>query len=112
MSALDPDIAAQLAEDLPPEAFAAVLETFAADAARLIGELAAAHRANDATAFARAAHTLAGAAGAVGARDLERLARQAMFESDAADRDAILPLAGMHARRAIAELRGMIRRGA
>jgi HPt (histidine-containing phosphotransfer) domain-containing protein len=111
MSSLDPDIVAQLAEDLPPEAFAAVLETFAADTVRLIAALEAAHRADDSTAFARAAHTLAGAAGAVGARDLERLARRAMRDSDAADREEALPLAGMHARRAIAELRGMIRPG-
>jgi len=112
MSSLDPDIAGQLAEDLPPEAFAAVLETFAADAVRLLGDLEAAHRAEDAKAFARAAHTLAGAAGAVGARELELLARRAMDEAGEADREVILSLAGIHARRAIAELRGMIRPGA
>lgn len=112
MTALDPGVAGQLAEDLPPEAFAAVVETFTADTARLLGLFLAADRAGDGAAFARAAHTMAGAAGAVGAKELERLARRALAEHDAPDREIVLRLARIHAQRAVAELRAMVRRSA
>jgi HPt (histidine-containing phosphotransfer) domain-containing protein len=70
--------AAQLAEDLSPEDLRLVLRVFGDDVRRLTGVLEAAMRAGDAAAFRRAAHGLAGAAGAVGAQRLEAACRAAM----------------------------------
>jgi len=75
---IDPDFAADLARELPPEDYVRVLEMFRQDMNRLAGEMAAAARANDVDTFRRAAHGLAGAAGAVGAASLEAACRLAM----------------------------------
>ena len=78
VSMLNPEIAGQLADDLPTEVFLTIVATFRTDAFRLVGEMASAAQAGDLNARQRAAHSLAGAAAAVGAQQLEALARQAM----------------------------------
>jgi HPt (histidine-containing phosphotransfer) domain-containing protein len=72
--------AEQLAQDLSPADVRHVLAVFAADLARLTGSLAAMAALNEADAFRRAAHALAGAAGAVGASVLEEACRGAMAD--------------------------------
>ena len=62
MSALDPDVANQLAEDLPPDVFRTIISTFEDDLTRLAQELAAAAQTGDQEGYERAAHSLAGAA--------------------------------------------------
>ena len=85
MSAIDPDIAGQLASDLPRDDFVRILRTFEADLGRLALALEAAVGAGDQDGYRRAAHSLAGAAAAVGARRLERVARVAMDHRSQAD---------------------------
>ncbi len=76
--ALDPSVAGQLAEDLPREDFLRIIHTFHEDLLRLTGEIVAAVPRGDVVGFQRAAHSLAGAAAAVGAARLEAAARQGM----------------------------------
>lgn len=78
MNALDPQVALQLAAELPPDVFAEVAHTFEADLGRLVWEMRQAVLREDAESYRRGAHALAGAAGSIGARVLESLARQAM----------------------------------
>ncbi|UFN50201.1 Hpt domain-containing protein [Roseomonas sp. OT10] len=78
MKVIDPEVAGALASELPPEVFATIVQTFEADVARLLQELVAASRTGDTVAWHRGAHSLAGAAGGVGATQLEALAREAM----------------------------------
>jgi HPt (histidine-containing phosphotransfer) domain-containing protein len=111
MSVLDAETVAQLREDLPAEALAAILATFEADVARLTGDLQAALAAGDAATFHRCAHTLAGAAGAVGARQLADTARHCMAASTAEDRAMVHPLVRVQARSAVAELRTLLGAG-
>lgn len=75
---LDPDIAGQLAEDLPREDFLRIIRTFQTDLARLTQELVGAAQRGDIRAFQQAAHSLAGASAAVGATRLEAAARLGM----------------------------------
>lgn len=105
MSVLDPEIADQLKADLPAEVFATIVATYEADAARLLALLEASP--GDATAFHRAAHTLAGAAGAVGARDLAATARRAMKAADTAEQELLLPLLRVQVKAASAALRAL-----
>lgn len=107
MSVLDPETTGQLLEDLPAGVFAVIVTTFETDSGRLLAALGAAEAANDAEGFARAGHTLAGAAGAVGARDLAATARRAMKAETAEDRATLLPLLRLQARIATSELRGL-----
>jgi HPt (histidine-containing phosphotransfer) domain-containing protein len=107
LSVLDPEISLQLRDDLPAEVFAAIVATYEADAARLLDALEAAVAAGDAVAFHRGAHTLAGAAGAVGARDLAATARRGMQAATAEDRALLLPLLRVQARTARAALRAL-----
>jgi HPt (histidine-containing phosphotransfer) domain-containing protein len=72
----------QLADDLAPEDLRAVLSVFAADVKRLTDNLTALAAAGNAAGFRRAAHGLAGAAGAVGAKALEQTCRTAMGRAD------------------------------
>jgi HPt (histidine-containing phosphotransfer) domain-containing protein len=78
VSAIDPEIAGQLAADLPREDFVRILRTFETDLGRLANELDGSVAARDLDGYRRAAHSLAGAAAAVGARRLEAVARIAM----------------------------------
>ena len=77
----DLGFAAQLAEDLTPADLRLVLGVFRTDVERLTGALSMAIAAADIVAFRRAAHGLAGAAGAVGAVRLEQACRQAMADA-------------------------------
>lgn len=101
MSALDPQVANQLAEDLPPDVFRTIILTFEEDLTRLAQELAAAAQAGDQEGYERAAHSLAGAAAAVGAIGLEREARIAMDHRQPERPAAVLP-------RLIAEAKGAL----
>ena len=74
----------QLAEDLSPEDLRIVLGVFATDVKRLTGNLSAAAAVNDLVAYKRAAHGLAGAAGAVGTKSLEHGCRVAMMTTELA----------------------------
>jgi hypothetical protein len=85
----DLGFAAQLAEDLSSDDLRMVLSVFRTDVERLTAMLADTARDGDEAGFRRAAHGLAGAAGAVGALPLERACREAMI-GDA-------PLAGLMA---------------
>lgn len=104
MAALDPEIIHQLRDDLPAQVFAAIVATFTRDSARLFGLMEAAEGAGDGPGFARAAHTLAGAASAIGARDLTATARRAMRSTTAEERAMLLPLLQMQLRAARSEL--------
>lgn len=74
--------AAQLAQDLDPGDLRTVLEVFRQDVGRLTGELDSNLAAGDVTAFRRTCHALAGAAGAVGAVELEQACRLGMMRAD------------------------------
>lgn len=89
VSALDQDFVAQLVEDLAPEELRLIVRTFGRDLERLMASLEQAAAAGDHAGFGRRAHTLAGAAGAVGARPLQRMARR-LSEADTGED---LPLA-------------------
>ncbi len=79
----DRGFAAQLVQDLEPDDVRMVLSVFSKDLERLTGMISAALAAGDTGAFRRAAHGLAGAAGAVGAAELERVCRKAMNDTAA-----------------------------
>jgi HPt (histidine-containing phosphotransfer) domain-containing protein len=76
--AIDPAVAAQLAQDLPPGDFRRILATFEADLTRLSQQIEQAAISGDWDTYHRASHSLAGAAAAVGAASLEQAARVAM----------------------------------
>ena len=104
MSALDPSIAEQLAQDLPAEDFRRIVETFEDDLGRLARELEAAGLAGNMDGYRRAAHSLAGAAAAVGATLLERTARVAMDPRSSLPPDQIIPMIRAQAAAALTEL--------
>jgi HPt (histidine-containing phosphotransfer) domain-containing protein len=108
MSALDPEVANQLAEDLPPDVFRTIISTFEEDLTRLAQELAAAAQAGDQEAYERAAHSLAGAAAAVGAVGLEREARIAMDHRQPVPPDVVLPRLLNEAKAALQALHALI----
>lgn len=93
MQRLDPMVLAQLREDLPPDILARIVQTFADDAAKLVADLGAAVAAADGAAFRRAAHTLAGAAGTIGAVQLEQVARRCMGSQALAEQDRLCTIA-------------------
>jgi chemotaxis protein histidine kinase CheA len=74
----EPDFAVQLKEELPLADVRHVLFLFAGDLERLTVGIRTAAESSDAMAMRRTAHALAGAAGAVGASDLEHSCRAAM----------------------------------
>jgi HPt (histidine-containing phosphotransfer) domain-containing protein len=82
--ALDPATIDQLAASLPAEELARILRSFEDDLARLAADYEAAAGAGERDSARRAAHALAGAAAAIGARRLEAAARRAMLAPDAA----------------------------
>jgi HPt (histidine-containing phosphotransfer) domain-containing protein len=104
VSALDPSIAEQLAQDLPPEDFRRIVETFEDDLGRLAGELEQAGLAGKLDAYRRAAHSLAGAASAVGAVMLERTARVAMDPRSGMTPGQMVPIIRAQAAAALQEL--------
>jgi hypothetical protein len=77
-------LAAQLAQELGEADLRTVLEVFRRDVQRLSRALAGDFAAGDASAFRRTCHTLAGAAGAVDATDLEKACRRGMTVAEAA----------------------------
>ncbi|RVT96847.1 hypothetical protein EOD42_10600 [Rhodovarius crocodyli] len=104
VSAIDPSIAGQLADDLPPEIFRRIIATFEADLARLTGELTQSAGEGDLDGYLRAAHSLAGAAAAVGARRLEVEARTAMDPAQPVSPSEVLPRLSAESRSALQEL--------
>jgi HPt (histidine-containing phosphotransfer) domain-containing protein len=110
VSALDPSIAEQLAQDLPPADFRRIIETFEDDLGRLAGELEQAGIAGNLDAYRRAAHSLAGAAAAVGATMLERTARVAMDPRATLPPDQLVPMIRAQASAALAELAALAAR--
>jgi HPt (histidine-containing phosphotransfer) domain-containing protein len=78
MSAIDINVLTQLATDLPVADLRLVLRTFETDMQRLGAALAATGQAADVEGWRRAAHSIAGAAAAVGATVVEQHARAAM----------------------------------
>lgn len=78
-----PVFAADLAQELPPADYLRVLELFRIDMVRLAGEVDTAASAGRHEALRRAAHGLAGAAGAVGATELDTACRSIMRRKDA-----------------------------
>ncbi|PHK95865.1 hypothetical protein CR162_05865 [Pseudoroseomonas rhizosphaerae] len=107
MNALDPQIARQLAEDLPSDVFINVLRTFEDDLSRLAAQMVAAAERGDLEGYRRGAHGLAGAAGAIGARRLESLARQAMNPRDATPPAQLLPQLSLAAQETLRELEAL-----
>jgi len=103
VKAIDPEIARQLAAELPHDVFVGVVRTFEADLARLVQQMVDALKAGDMDLYRRNAHSLAGAAGSIGARRLEALARQAMSPDAVAATGTVLELAD-EAKAALAEL--------
>ena len=108
MRSLDPDIIAQLREDLPPDIFARIVRSFEEDASRLVADLDAACAAGDGAGFRRAAHTLAGAAGTVGALPLEEAARRCMVSVTDAEHPELCARALAEADEAVAALRATL----
>ncbi|WP_158287807.1 Hpt domain-containing protein [Falsiroseomonas bella] len=78
MSPLDPSVAGQLAASLPEEEFRRLLHTFEADLGRLAADCVRAAGDADEAGVRRAAHSLVGAAAAIGASRLEAAARAAL----------------------------------
>lgn len=111
MSALDPSIAGQLAQDLPPDDFRLIIETFRDDLRRLSGELERYGEAGNLEGYRRAAHSLAGAAAAVGAVMLERTARIAMDPRAAMPPAQLVPMIRAQAEAALAELAALLGQG-
>lgn len=110
MTALDPSIAEQLAQDLPPADFRRIVETFEDDLGRLAGELEQAGLAGNLDSYRRAAHSLAGAAAAVGAVMLERTARVAMDSRSSLAPQQLVPMIRAQATAALQELAALAAR--
>lgn len=104
VSAIDPEIAGQLASDLPREDFVRIVRTFEDDLGRLAKMLEAAVAQRDEPGYRRAAHSLAGAAAAVGAFRLEKVARVAMDPRDPADPRVLAAQVRQEAAAALSEL--------
>jgi HPt (histidine-containing phosphotransfer) domain-containing protein len=98
------DFAVQLAEDLAPEDLRLVLGVFGQDVDRLTRALEGHARDGDADGFRRACHSLAGAAGAVGATALERACREAMTSPGLSRADLAGALADIRRRSAAARI--------
>ncbi|WP_426959247.1 Hpt domain-containing protein [Muricoccus radiodurans] len=102
--AIDPEVAGQLAAELPRDVFIGIVKTFEEDLARLVRQMVEAARAGRPEDYRRAAHGLAGAAGSIGAKSLEALARQAMRSDDATPVQQMLTEVGQEARAALTAL--------
>lgn len=104
MSAIDPEVASQLAAELPRDVFVVIVRTFEQDLARLVRQMVDAARVGDVPEYRRAAHGLAGAAGSIGAKALETLARQAMRSDDRTPAQQMILGIGQEAKEALSEL--------
>lgn len=104
MSAIDPEIAGQLASDLSHDDFVRIVRTFEDDLGRLARILEESEASGDQDAYRRAAHSLAGASAAVGASRLEQVARIAMDHHNPADPRALAVQVRHEASAALAEL--------
>lgn len=109
ITALDPEIAGQLADDLPPAVFRRIIATFETDLSRLTAELQVCAATSNADGYHRAAHSLAGAAAAVGAKRLEFEARLAMDRHQPESVATLLPRLSAESRLALAELNSLAR---
>jgi len=107
MDTINAEVARQLAEDLPPSVLRSIITTFETDIGRLAQELLAAGRGGQAEAYHRAAHSIAGAASAVGARRLEHEARLAMNPTHPEPPHVVMPRLMMEAKAAIEALRAL-----
>lgn len=105
MDTINTEVARQLAEELPPSVLRSIITTFEADIGRLAQELLAAGRAGNAEAYHRAAHSIAGAASAVGASRLEQEARFAMNPAHDEPPHVVMPRLMLEAKAAIEALR-------
>jgi HPt (histidine-containing phosphotransfer) domain-containing protein len=105
--ALDPDVVAQLRQDLSMDDLRRICLLMEEDAAAMLAALADAQATGDANAWNRAAHRLAGGASGLGAMRLEAEARQAMEEglANATTRLAALTAAVHAACEALRQLR-------
>jgi HPt (histidine-containing phosphotransfer) domain-containing protein len=100
----EPEFAVQLREDLPLADVRHVLGLFACDMQRLTATLREAADSGQAEALRRAAHALAGAAGAVGASKLEHTCRAAMAAALDEPAGLLAQYAAIEAASAAAEL--------
>jgi HPt (histidine-containing phosphotransfer) domain-containing protein len=100
----EPDFAVQLREDLPLADVRHVLGLFAGDMQRLTASLHTAAATGQAQAMRRAAHALAGAAGAVGASMLEQACRRAMTSAPDDATELLIRVAAIEAASAAAEV--------
>jgi HPt (histidine-containing phosphotransfer) domain-containing protein len=108
MPAIDPDFAAQLAQDLAPEDLRFVFGLFAGDAEATFTLMETAIAAGDGTGWARALHRLAGGAASVGAFPLEKTARAAMAAGLSSEADQQLRLMRQQARAAAENLERIV----
>lgn len=104
VSAIDPEVSGQLAADLPREDFVRIMRTFEEDLGRLAEELEQAAARGDLETYRRAAHSLAGAAAAVGAKRLEAVSRIAMDHRRSEDPRMMAGHVRAEARAALSEL--------
>jgi HPt (histidine-containing phosphotransfer) domain-containing protein len=111
VSAIDPEVAGQLAAELPRDVFVGIVRTFEQDLARLVRQMIDAARAGQVEEYRRAAHGLAGAAGSIGAKSLESLARQAMRSDDRTPVQQMILGIGDAAKAALTELAAMAAEG-
>jgi HPt (histidine-containing phosphotransfer) domain-containing protein len=88
-------LAADLLADLPESDVRSILVLFGTDLDRLLPEVARAADTEDAEAFRRGCHAIAGAAGAVGATALEAATREGMALAKTAPTRATLATAAL-----------------
>jgi HPt (histidine-containing phosphotransfer) domain-containing protein len=93
-----------LASDLPRDDFVRIVRTFEDDLGRLARLLEASVAAGDEDGYRRAAHSLAGASAAVGAKRLEQVARVAMDHRSTADPRVLAIQVRQEASAALSEL--------
>jgi len=106
--AIDPEVAGQLAEELPRDVFVGIVRSFEHDLARLVRQMVEAAKAGDAEEYRRAAHGLAGASGSIGAKGLEALARRAMDRDDRTPAQSAILRIGEEAKAALSELAALV----
>lgn len=104
VSAIDSETTGQLAAELPRDVFLSIVRTFEQDLARLVRQMVESARTGQVEEYRQAAHGLAGAAGSIGARTLESLARQAMQPDDRTPAQQMILSIGEEAKAALAEL--------